>query len=71
MIRALIDFALRNRLLVLGGTLVLFAWGPIRYDLIAASLLAVATLLGVAVCAAYVPAMRAARTDPMIALRCE
>ena len=27
MIRALIDFALRNRLLVLGGTLVLFAWG--------------------------------------------
>ena len=31
MIRALIDFALRNRLLVLGGTLVLFAWGIISF----------------------------------------
>ena len=31
MIRALIDFALRNRLLVLGGTLVLFAWGILSF----------------------------------------
>lgn len=31
MIRALIDFALRNRLLVLGGTLVLFAWGIVSF----------------------------------------
>jgi hypothetical protein len=31
LIRALIDFALRNRLLVLGGTLVLFAWGIISF----------------------------------------
>jgi putative ABC transport system permease protein len=33
--------------------------------------LAVTILLAVAICAACVPAMRAARTDPMIALRCE
>jgi len=32
---------------------------------------AVVALVAVAVCAAYIPAMRAARTDPMIALRCE
>ncbi len=31
MIRALIDFALRNRLLVLGGALVLFVWGIISF----------------------------------------
>jgi heavy metal efflux system protein len=31
LIRALIDFALRNRLLVLGGTLVLFAWGIVSF----------------------------------------
>src|SRR6201984_1041314 len=31
MIRALIAFALRNRLLVLGASLVLFAWGVIAF----------------------------------------
>src|ERR1700724_669871 len=31
MIRAMIDIALRNRLLVLGGTLVLFAWGIVSF----------------------------------------
>jgi len=31
MIRALIDFALRNRLLVLGGGLVLFLWGIVSF----------------------------------------
>jgi cobalt-zinc-cadmium resistance protein CzcA len=31
LIRALIDFALRNRLLVLGGMLVLFAWGIVSF----------------------------------------
>jgi len=31
LIRALIDFALRNRLLVLGGTLVLFGWGIVSF----------------------------------------
>src|SRR6201988_3526340 len=31
MIAALIDFALRNRLLVLGASLVLFAWGIISF----------------------------------------
>ena len=31
MIRSLIDFALRNRLLVLGGALVLFAWGIVSF----------------------------------------
>jgi heavy metal efflux system protein len=30
-IRSLIDFALRNRLLVLGGALVLFAWGIVSF----------------------------------------
>src|ERR1700730_11293841 len=31
MIRAMIDIALRNRLMVLGGTLVLFAWGIVSF----------------------------------------
>ena len=31
MIRTLIDFALRNRLLILGGALVLFVWGIISF----------------------------------------
>src|ERR1700727_46258 len=31
MIRAMIDIALRNRLMVLGGALVLFAWGIISF----------------------------------------
>src|SRR5580698_7713090 len=31
MIRSLIDFALRNRLLVLGAALVLFVWGMISF----------------------------------------
>jgi len=31
MIGALIDFALRNRLLVLGASLVLFIWGVISF----------------------------------------
>jgi putative ABC transport system permease protein len=32
---------------------------------------AVGALVSVAVCAAYAPAIRAARTDPTVALRCE
>src|SRR6202020_709308 len=31
MIRAMIDFALRNRLMILGGSLVLFVWGMISF----------------------------------------
>ncbi len=31
MIRVMIDFALRNRLMVLGGALVLFVWGIISF----------------------------------------
>ena len=31
MIRVMIDFALRNRLMVLGGALVLFMWGIISF----------------------------------------
>src|ERR1700726_4811637 len=31
MIRRMIDFALRNRLMVLGGALVLFVWGIISF----------------------------------------
>src|ERR1700721_2374820 len=31
MIRGMIDFALRNRLMVLGGALVLFVWGIVSF----------------------------------------
>ena len=31
MIRTMIDFALRNRLMVLGGAVVLFVWGIISF----------------------------------------